>query len=458
MRQMRVFMLAVILLATLCMAAEKSSAPAVAPVEKLIEQLKSDDFELREKAQALLGEAGEAARAGLENALKDPHGEADFVTRAKAVLEILDADNHVRRFDTLKRINLQLAGTLREALDQLKADFKCEIATESDNDTFDKTHVDVNVKNATFFEALEAIRISAKAGYTSHGAENTFPLALTALPEKTPCLTALNGQYMFALQSIETNVERTLNFNAEKPSVQQRLSLNGVIVSTPGVRVSALGLHEVVLCDATPEAYDVSASISAASRTDGNIGLNIFSISVNIDHTIPLKAPLSLKFTQVVIVPQRIEEKNTPLAKTGETVVNIADGVKLTLKPAESKDGHNWQIPFSANCNYNQLQSNSEKRSRKVKKKVKDPNDENDEDEIDESIHSSRDPICAAGFFVLDANGQKQTANVNYREGDETHCSGQIHSAAEPVSIIVRTLPEKTERKIALELKDIPLP
>ena len=141
---MRGSVICFLLMLSVACGAEEKPAPAV---DKLLQQLRSDDFETREKAQLLLSEAGEPARVALEAALRG-NGEADFINRVKVILEKIDSENHLRRFDTVRRIDLQVNGTLREALDQLKADFKCAIAT--DGDGAEKLQVNVALKNATF--------------------------------------------------------------------------------------------------------------------------------------------------------------------------------------------------------------------------------------------------------------------------------------------------------------------
>jgi hypothetical protein len=446
-----------LLLNACCLAEEK---PAPVSVDKLVEQLRSDDFEQREKAQTLLSEGGAPARAALEKALKEPRVEADFATRAKRILEILDADNHLGRFDTIKRVDLQVKNTLREALDQLKADFKCQIATDGDNENFDKTPVDVNVKNATFFEALEAIRISAKAGYSQNYNANTFPLSLSPLPEKTLCPTALSGQFMFVAQNVETNIERTLSFDQEKPSTNQRLSVSGVLVGAPGIRLAGIGLHEMILSDNTPDSYDPTFSVSAHALPESPVGESLIRISINTDFQQALKAPLALKFSAVAVIPVRVEEKTYALTAP-ETAVAVSGDVTLKLKPAEKRDKRGWEIPFTANCNSSQLMQSSDRRSRKVKKKVKEANEDNDnnEQEIDESIVASHDAVCSPGIYVIDAEGKKYQASFNMGGGGtQASCNGRIFSSTEPKSILVRSVTEKAERSVPLELKNLPLP
>lgn len=440
-----------------CLAEEKPAPPPAPPVEKLLEQLRSDDFEQREKAQALLSQAGEPARAAIEKALKAPRAEADFVTRAQRALEAIDADNHLRRFDTVKRIDLQIAGTLREALDQLKADFKCVIAVESEeNESFEKSRVDVSVKNATFFEALEAIRVAAKAGYTHHQAPNMYPVALCELKSKMSIPAASAGQFLFFANAIETNVERTVNFNNEKPEVQQRLSFNATLAAAPGVRFSAIGLHAVTLSDATPEVFHCNASISPNSGNDD--APPKFNISINTDYPQALKAPLALKFEVVAMVPTRIEEATVALAPKADASIKLANGATLTLKPAEKKERRGWEIAFTADCLSNALAASSERRSIKVKKKIKDPDDDNDEDEIDESIVPTQDAVCSAGIYFVDAAGRKHLARMNLESNSETQCKGRFMMNDEPKAILVRSLTGKEERKIPIEVKGIPVP
>lgn len=447
----------VLLLISSCPAEEK---PAPVPVDKLVEQLRSDDFEQREKAQMLLSERGAPARAALEKALKEVRVEADFAARAKRILEILDADNHLGRFDTIKRVDLQVKSTLREALDQLKADFKCQIATDGDNETFDKTPVDVNVKNATFFEALEAIRISAKAGYSQNYNANTFPLSLSPLPEKTLCPTALSGQFIFVAWSVETNIERTITFDQEKPSTNQRFSMSGVLVGAPGIRLAGVGLHEMILSDTTPESYDPTFSLSAHALPESPVGQSLIRVNINTDFQQALKAPLALKFSAVAIIPVRVEEKTYALAAP-ETAVPVSGDITLKLKPAERREKRGWEIPFTANCNSSQLVQNPDRRSRKVKKKMKEGVAENDDNEqdIDESIVTTHDAVCSPGIYVVDAEGKKHQASYNFGGGGtQTSCNGRIFSSTEPKSILVRSVTEKAERSVPIELKNLPLP
>lgn len=455
---MRHFFFIVLLLAATAGSFAEETPLNPADVEKLVEQLRSDDFETREKAQAQLGKAGEPARAALENALKDPHAETDFVLRGKRILDVLDAGNHLLRFERIQRANLKYSGSLREALDRLKADFKTEIVTEGE-DEFDKTRVDVNVQNATFFEALEAIRVAAKAGYNQTHHPNCYCLALAPLPAGTPCPTALNGPLMFVVSSLGTEIERSITFDAEKPTVEQRLNLSGVLVGAPGVRVSALGLREVQLVDAAGEVFDARTSISPYTFPDQAGAGIFFRININTQFPKGLKGPLGLKFTLVAMLPARLEERQVQLAEKAETVIQTPTGATLTLKPAEKRERRGWEIPFTADSPSNKLSLLPEKRSRKVKNKVKANDDDNDEVEIDESIVSANDPVCSAGILIIDANGKKQFIQPNASSSTPNSSKGLIQIyTAEPKTIVVRKVEAKEERSLPFEMKGLPVP
>ena len=140
--------------------------PADAPTaddKKLLAALRDDDFDAREKARVKLTERGETVRAMLDDELKKTDLDPDYRDTIKTIASHLKSADVLKEFDNPTRITLDVKDeALPKVCDQLKEKFGYGVGLK---DVSDKKKVTLSIKDATFLEAVDALRKAADLTY-----------------------------------------------------------------------------------------------------------------------------------------------------------------------------------------------------------------------------------------------------------------------------------------------------
>src|ERR1043165_5369307 len=131
--------------------------------KKLLEALRSDDFDARESAKKKLIERGEAVRPAIITELEKKDLDSDYKDQLKFIVSRLKESDIIKAFDNPKRIDLDLKDEpISTALDKIKAQFGFAVTAFGDAG---KKKITLAVKGATFMAAVDAVRKAGNLAY-----------------------------------------------------------------------------------------------------------------------------------------------------------------------------------------------------------------------------------------------------------------------------------------------------
>jgi hypothetical protein len=146
-------------LLALCLLSGTQEDPSSA-ISGLIEKIRSENVEDRDEASRRLAEFGERARPALERAARD--ADSELRARAKGVLQDIDRRNRILAVrPPPRRLTLELKhAPLPEALQKILPAFG--LTGEVRGEALERRPVSIRLKEATLWEALDALCLDAK--------------------------------------------------------------------------------------------------------------------------------------------------------------------------------------------------------------------------------------------------------------------------------------------------------
>ncbi|MCK6474644.1 MAG: hypothetical protein L6R28_23235, partial [Planctomycetes bacterium] len=262
-----------LLLAAAAFAAGAADTPAPAPsveaqVQALAAKLGSDDPDERGNALEALIALGPGARAALE-AQQAKAKDLDLKAQLRIALAGLDAGSAMARYERPKTIDLAAKGiTVGEALNRLQEHFSWKV--NASDEAAAKT-LDLELKGATFFQTVEAIRAGAKLDFANtHGpwqqlqaedapapgtelpvAGDLFPFKLVpAGPGNAGLAAFAAGPFLVYLQGYGIYAMRRLAPESGMATEQKTATLQVCVVAEPGVPVASVKSFNIALKDA----------------------------------------------------------------------------------------------------------------------------------------------------------------------------------------------------------------
>jgi hypothetical protein len=447
-------------LSTLC--AIVSPLGAEETPEKLIQKLSSDEFEERERAQRELLKLGAGAREKIAAALKQPNLDADIVTRLKLIQEKIGHDDVLKAYDAPKKISLELKGErVEDALAKLKEHFGFEIAAEG---AAGEKKIDLSIKDLSLFEALEAIRAKADLGYEirnkfEESDTKKLLVQLKEKPEKAAMPAIASGPLLIFIENISMNVQRQLRSNADKAEETRSLQINGQLLTDPTLNFSGLEAGDLEVKDATGAAIQANFHVDQEHWREARGSGQVYRFYLNSQvKDKELKAPLSIKFGATLEVPLRMGEKKIEdLAGAKGKQVDL-NGGSITVNKVEPKN-NSWELSVTGVGIGMELLNNSSSMHSGLGRRM----------QARAAIRargggapaggtSGSVPENTAGFFILDGQGNPIERNGYSGSGNGKQYEVTLTLQGEPKSIVMKWVEEKADRKVNVQLKDVPLP
>ena len=417
--------------------------------DQLIEKLRAEDFGERERAVQALIERGESVRASVEAALKKSANDPDYAMQLKSVLEGLSEDKILNRFDSPKRIDLALKDVpAGDVLKKLKQHFGWSIASLDDAEK----KVSVSCKQATFFEALEALRKAAdltyqvdkqnRRGFLGLGKpsvdETAIPIALRKREGQGTCVAAAGGPFLVFLEQVDMNIGLRLRANTGTTNKNAQLNISGYVVGEPQLPHGRVSMGKGVLTDAKGrklKTRDVSLDSFPRMHSANESRRECFRFYVsNVkDITPPLtwasevKIKLPLELKKVVIKDLMGFE-----GKSIETPYGT-----LTIKEVKEKEKQLVYVTSDKLDNWLDMQQMHEHFS-PFDKKEKVPE--------------------KPGVYFLDENGKPVSSHGYSGSGDGTIMTVTRDFERLPRQMVFIYAPKETERTYTFGLTGIPLP
>lgn len=150
------------------------------------------------------------------------------------------AEDALKPFDNPKRIDLEGQGlALNDVLAKIEAHFGWKLSPTTVD--LAKYKVDLAVKGATCYEALDAVRRAAKLGYADAQPADAkvLPISFCELGEKGVCLAVAKGPFLFRVSGTARQSNRMIPFGMapEKGSASRATTVS--IYTEPGMKLSA---------------------------------------------------------------------------------------------------------------------------------------------------------------------------------------------------------------------------
>ncbi|MCZ7647905.1 MAG: hypothetical protein M5U26_22045 [Planctomycetota bacterium] len=417
-------------------------------VHALLKRLQAEDPEQREKAARALVELGESARPALQKAVDAGAGDLDYQSQLKRILRNLGEFKLLKRYDEPRKIGFELqAGNVQEALKKLEDHFGWKV--EAFGAAAEKP-VSVKVEDATFFEALEAIRKAAGLGYQAQtgqqkDTDKILAVSLVEKGEKGHALASPCGPFLAFLTSIALSSNGSFDLVQGVENLNTRSTLQGFLVAEPGLAVQGAELADLELLDAKGESLVKPGNNQNPFYTHGHQAANgLYPLSIQMPSG-EAAGPFVLKGKAKAQVPLKAETR-TIESLTAQTI-EIAGG-SLTLEEPK-QDGQRWSIKFTATGKAGDL-FNSGGRSfafRRMKMAMVAGGGGADA--------GSAIPKEAEGLFWLNAEG-KIVGGGHSASGNGNTWTVTMNFNEEPKKLVVQWVESKAERAYDVSIEGIP--
>ncbi|MCK6474643.1 MAG: hypothetical protein L6R28_23230 [Planctomycetes bacterium] len=266
---------------------------------------------------------------------------------AKAAKPDAAADEALKPFDSPKRIDLEGQGlALGGVIAKLEAHFGWKLSLSAVD--LAQYKVDLAVKGATCYEAIDAVRRAAKLGYADAQVADAkvLPVSFCELGEKGVCLATAKGPYLFRVTSVARQFTRQVAFAQAPEEVQANRIIMLSIVAEPGMKITG------------PKFEKAYAEGAGGARQDVQAWLHDFGIMAHVPGAAKTYAPnfstsqdisgtLTIGGTLVAKIPQALERRviEDLDAQTGKAL--DLGGGSLEFKKILESD-HGVTLPFTA--------------------------------------------------------------------------------------------------------------
>lgn len=360
------------------------------------------------------------------------------------------AADALKPFDNPRRIDIEgTALLLAGVLAKLEAHFGWKLsptAVETDKKT-----VDLSVKGATYFEALDAVRRAAKLGYidaTSNDAK-VLPLALCELGEKGFCLAQAKGPFLFRVNQIVRQTTQEAAFGQASGERQAHRNVTVSICAEPGLKAVLPKIEKAFMAIGPGEKEDAQVWLHESGfRMPGvaKIYAPVFA------GTRDAPGPLALGGTLVVQVPQSVERRviEDLDAEIGKTV--DLGGGSLEFQKYIETEGL-VTLPFVAKGIATGMVTASQRNGMRMVMMIAAGG-------LGGAKLEDRVPKDEAGLYFFDANRQMVVSQgMGYVSGgDESKLDCNIRLPARPKGVIVQWTGKQAERTVAFAFDAIPEP
>ena len=425
----------------------------------VLKMLNAENFDTREAARKKIIEQGNAMRPVLEAELKKKDLDPDYVHQIKVVLGEMRSMDICNAFDAPPRTDMELKNvSVADALAQIGKRFSRRVIASGDAKDL---LVTLTIKQATFFEAVDAIRHAAKLNYDIKDMKQQIQNRAKQLQTpgmiaddihpvicaRNPVPSAVSGPFLIIIDQGFSTVHQAFDFSlGGKPSTGKpirRVTLNGTLFADPMLQFSSIGLLAIKVTTVKPEnEFNGEGKLlghwSDKMRTGES---EAYSFETGFNGPQDLPEAMNWKFTVEVEVPVNLAEVN--LAIIPEIIgkaQNIRGGSIMIEKIAF---GTTWKtnyglvgdiiqlIPSQVIHRWNQLKENS-----RMPGNLK----------------------YVPSLHFVDAKGTKMDFNSGNNAGKVNAFHGVAETNSEPKAIVIRNYSRCEKRSFEIELRQVPVP
>ena len=422
---------------------------------RLLDALRSDDFDAREAAKKKLLERGDAVRAMLGEELTKTDLDADYKEYLKAIAGKLKDADVMKAFDHPKRIDLSVKKeTVNAVFVKLKDHFG--FSAQIKGPAGDK-EISLELKNASFFEAVDAVRKAANLMYDRDelrqmmfNARNTgaaAPLWLRENGDANPSPCAAKGPVLVLFDSINVNLSRNILFGNEGKrniNTQKSFNLQGWVVTEQDLHFSGIGISSLTASSDKQETLGPgNAYINSSERSIAlNNSFRLYNFNASYSPQIDVPATLNWKMGVKIRVPIKLTEKRLDkLADIKDKPQEFMNGT-FVLKTVQNEAGR-WKLSFETTGALVNLRAGH--RMGRFG---------NDNEQI-----APGNPELAGGITILDASNKPiESSRSSSHSRSSTSLVDSAEFDFEPRAILLR-LPTQTEtREFEVEIPQVPVP
>lgn len=426
---------------------------------KLLDALRSDDFDARDAAKKKLIERGEAIREIITVELAKTDIDPDYKDNLKGIAAKLKDADVLKAFDTPKRIDLDLKEeTVNSALEKLKVHFGFEAQAKGDAGN---KKITVQLKDATYLEALDAVRKSANLAYDRNeimqmmfrrraktGPEGAAGLALRENGDDALLPAAAKGPVLAFFESINYHLSRNINFGTDgkKNAVAQKnFSIQGFLIVEPELRCSSIGLVNMRAIGAKNEVIG-TGTVSLNNYwggADSKGGFRIYNFNAGFSPQADPPATLNWKMSAKLQVPVKVAEKR--LENLTDLIGKTQDfmGGSFTIGKLEREGRGTWKMSYTSTGSLMEMSAGG---------RTSRWNNNGGE------TMATGNPDFAAGMFILDAQGKSMDSGSYSGGGGNNAYHVDMELTAEPRAILFRKPGETQSREFELEIPNVPVP
>ena len=427
--------------------------------KKLLEALRSDDFDARESAKKKLIERGEAVRPAIITELEKKDLDSDYKDQLKFIVSRLKESDIIKAFDNPKRIDLDLKDEpISTALDKIKAQFGFAVTAFGDAG---KKKITLAVKGATFMEAVDAVRKAGNLAYDRNemmqfafrrrrgaGAaqEAAGVMVLRESGDETIVPAAAKGPVIVFFENIHNTFSRSINFGngGRRAAINQKtFNVSGNVLVEPDLRFSGISVSNCRASGAKNEAFTMpyaylNSYFGGTEQNKGGVLTYNFSTSSSAQQDLPEK--LDWKMDIKIQVPVKISEKRFDnLADiTGKTQEFM--GGTFTLNKIEHQGLQGWKIAYTTTGALMEMGSR------------------NHGGRQSGDTVTPGNPEFAAGLLILDAQGAAINSGGYSGSGMNNTYRVEMDVNSEPKSFVFRKPGESQTRTFEIELPAVPMP
>src|ERR1043165_4636061 len=240
---------------------------------------------------------------------------------------ILTPEEVVKRFDNLPRADFDFERQPAiSAAERIHAAFGVRVVFEDDAS---QVRVSIHLKQASFFEALEALRKEAHLAYKEHnGLVPQMQDGLKGDPAKgivlvnagvnQPAPSVACGPLLLVIDRVFTEAFREIYFRSDvqnTTSQHTKLFISGTVYTQQNIPFSGLNMAAVRVHQDEKQILG-RAETQLSSRLSPPNALNAYEWILEIGDTAPLShTPLRLSVTARFVLPKKLEERRfMPLA------------------------------------------------------------------------------------------------------------------------------------------------
>lgn len=324
---------------------------------KLLDTLRSDDFDARQNARNKLIERGEPIRALVTAELDKKSIDPDYKAHLNAVLSGLRELDTLKPFDAPRRITLdEKDATVAALLAKIAAHFEQSVTALDDAGS---RRISVALKGATFIESVDAVRRAAglefcpryvaRSGKTA--AENYVSLALGKRAEGAPDASAASGPFALTL-AYTFQPESTAGAGPGLAVRTPYMYAGGTLHFDKAARFSRLKIVSLTAVDADKKDYAIAPPNNAVSAVrfykfwSGNTAQSgsftcVFDGTFRFAEAIPTKLLWKLKLAAEVPV-KTAEERITMLETKIDAQQDLEQGSVTITASNNAYDG--WTL------------------------------------------------------------------------------------------------------------------